>query len=163
MTKLIIIRGPSGVGKSTVAKKLMSSTTRPTTLIDLDYYRFIHVNGVGSHDLEHGMCVNNILIALDKGFDVIFEGNYNVKESPEFFSEVFRFHPNENYLFYLDASLDETLKRHVARVDQRIKSEKMKELYKFASPTRHKGEVIIPETSTLEETVKKILANSSIG
>lgn len=37
MTKLIIIRGPSGVGKSTVAKALMQRTTRPTVLVDLHY------------------------------------------------------------------------------------------------------------------------------
>lgn len=156
MSKLIIIRGPSGAGKSTVSKELMAKTKRPAVLIDLDYYRFIHVNGVGNHDLEYDMCVSNILIALDKGFDVIFDGNYNAKEKPDFFNKVLREHPNDNYFFYLDASLEETLKRHVTRADQRIRPEKMMELYKFASPTDYKDEVIIPESSSLEDTVNLI-------
>ena len=100
MSKLLIIRGPSGSGKSTVSKALMAKVKRPTVLIDLDYYRFIHVNGVGKHGLEHEMCINNILIALSKGFDVIFEGNYNAHERPDFFNAVFKGQADENYICY---------------------------------------------------------------
>jgi guanylate kinase len=35
MTKLIILRGPSGLGKSTIATALMKRTKRPTVLVDL--------------------------------------------------------------------------------------------------------------------------------
>jgi uridine kinase len=39
-TKLIVLRGPSGAGKTTVAKQLFQVTARPTVLLEQDYYRF---------------------------------------------------------------------------------------------------------------------------
>lgn len=77
MTKLIINRGPSGVGKSTVAKALMKRTQRPTVLVDLDHYRFSFVNPPNhDQDLEYAMSGNDVLIGLRLGFDVIFDGNF---------------------------------------------------------------------------------------
>jgi hypothetical protein len=65
MTKLIIIRRPSGVGKSTVAKDLMKRTKRPTVLVDLDHYRFSFVNPPNhNHDLEYEMSGSDVLIGL---------------------------------------------------------------------------------------------------
>src|SRR5215831_4331642 len=77
MAKLIIIRGPSGVGKSTVAKALMMRTKRPTVLVDLDHYRFSFVNPPNrDHNLEYEMSGSDVLIGLMLGFDVIFDGNF---------------------------------------------------------------------------------------
>src|ERR1700693_4070435 len=106
MSKLIMLRGPSGVGKSTVAKALMNRTKRPTFLVDLDHYRFGHVNAPKTHhDLEKKMSLSDTLIALKLGFDVIFDGNFTASEYKDFFDKLFEAHPVENYLFYLDATL----------------------------------------------------------
>ena len=110
MTKLIIIRGPSGVGKSTVAKALMKRTKRPTVLVDLDHYRFSFVNPPNhDHDLEYEMSGSDVLIGLKLGFDVIFDGNFTATAHDPFLEKLLSAHPEENYLFYLDASLNETL------------------------------------------------------
>lgn len=158
MSKFIIIRGPSGSGKSTVAKMLMSLVSRPTVLIDRDYYRFMFktddenkVQILGKELIE-----NNILICLKYDFDVIFEGNFRIDTHKLLLERLFESHPEENYIFYLDTSLTETLKRHDMRVGKIISKQKMEELYKFATPMNHPREIIIPETSTLEETVNLI-------
>lgn len=157
MTKLIIIRGPSGVGKSTVAKALMQRTTRPTVLVDLDHYRFGFVNPPHpDHGLEYELSGSDILIGLQLGFDVIFDGNFAAEEHDPFLDMLFRAHPEQNYLFYLDASLHETLKRHETKANPRISTEKMKEVYPYAAPTGHQNEVIIPESSSVAQTVEQI-------
>jgi hypothetical protein len=155
--KLIILRGPSAVGKSTVAKALMSRTTRPTVLIDLDYYRFGFVNRPEDWDgPEFEMSGSDVLIGLRMGYDVIFDGNFTSDPDDPFLDKLFKAHPEENYLFYLDASLPETLLRHETKTNPRITAEKMIEVYKYASPVGVEQEVVIPDSSTLEETISKI-------
>jgi shikimate kinase len=157
MTKLIIIRGPSGVGKSTVAKALMRRTKRPTVLVDLDHYRFSFVNPPNfDHDVEYEMSGSDVLIGLRLGFDVVFDGNFSATANDPFLEKLFVAHPEENYIFYLDATLCATLKRHKTRTNPRISADKMMEVYEYASPTGHEREVIIPERSSLEQTVQQI-------
>src|SRR5215472_11066201 len=128
MTKLIIIRGPSGAGKSTVAKALMKRTTRPTVLVDLDHYRFSFVNPPNDdHDLEYEMSGSDVLIGLQLGFDVIFDGNFTATARDPFLAKLLSAHPEETYLFYLEARLNETLKRQQAKSHPRISTDKMKE------------------------------------
>jgi hypothetical protein len=155
--KLIILRGPSAVGKSTVAKALMNQTTRPTVLVDLDYYRFGFVNRPEDWDgPEYEMSGSDVLIGLRMGYDVIFDGNFASDTHDPFLEKLFQAHPKENYLFYLEASLPETLRRHETKASPRITAEKMKEVYKYASPVGVEQEVVIPESSTLDQTVSKI-------
>jgi hypothetical protein len=157
MTKLIIIRGPSGVGKSTVAKALLKRTNRPTVLVDLDHYRFSFVNPPNhDHDWEYEMSVSDVLIGLKLGFDVIFDGNFTATAHDPFLAKLLSAHAEENYLFYLDASLHETLQRQETKSHPRISTDKMKEVYPYASPTGHEQEVIIPESSSFEQTVEQI-------
>jgi predicted kinase len=164
MPKLIMLRGPSAVGKSTVAGELMRRTKRPTVLIDLDYYRFGFVNwekapASGSEDElgpEYEMSGSDVLIGLRRGYDVIFDGNFTSDPNDPFLKMIFDAHPDDNYLFYMDASLEETLKRHKTKENARIDTDKMREVYEYASPVGLEKEVIIPQDSSLEETVERI-------
>src|SRR5215472_1339685 len=163
VTKLIILRGASAVGKSTVAEALMERTRRPTVLVELDYYRFGFVNPPKrDHNLEFELSSNDTITALQLGFDVIFDGNFTSTAHDPFLEKLFRAHPKENYLFYLDASLPETLRRHGTKSNPRISAEKMREVYKNASPTGREEEVVIPEDSSLEQTVEQIVRTTGI-
>ena len=129
MAKLIIIRGPSGAGKSTVAKALMMRTTRSTVLVDLDHYRFSFVNPPNrDHNLEYEMSGSDVLIGLELGFDVIFDGNFTATAHDPFLEKLLSAHPEESYIFYLDATLSETLRRHGTKSNPRISADKMKEV-----------------------------------
>lgn len=163
MPKLIILRGPSGAGKSTVARALMERTKRPTVLVSLDHYRFSFVNPPKEkHQLEYEMSANDVLTGLKLGFDVIFDGNFTVKVPDSFLERLFKAHPEENYIFYLEASIDETLRRHKTRTNPRINEAKMREVYKHASPAGHENEVIIPESSSFDQTVARIVRVAGI-
>ncbi len=108
----------------------MKRTKRPTALVDLDYYRFSFTNPPRE--------------------------DHTATAHDPFLEKLFHTHPEENYLFYLDASLHETLKRHETKCNPRISIEKMREVYEYASPTGREEEVVIPESSSLEQTVEQI-------
>lgn len=156
MSKLIIIRGPSGSGKSTVAKTLMERVTKPTALIERDYYMFMFKPDSRVDVPDKELIESNILSCLKYGFDVIFEGNFKITTHQQLLDNLFKAHPNDNYVFYIDAGLEETLRRHNMRPEKIITENKMKELYSFAVPMKHSSETIVPENSSLEETVSLI-------
>jgi hypothetical protein len=142
----------------------MKRTKRPTVLVDLDHYRFGFVNPPSrDHDLEYEMSGSDVLIGLRLGFDVIFDGNFTADAHDPFLEKLFQAHSKENYLFYLDASLPETLRRHETKSYTRISTSKMREVYKYASPTGRKEEVVIPESSSLGQTVEQIMRITGIG
>ena len=158
MNKLIIIRGPSGAGKSTVANALMKQVARPTALFNRDYFMFMFStegDGSGSSP-DQDLLENNILYCLSHGYDVIFEGNFKVDTHKTLLDRIFQTHPDENYIFYLDVSLDETLDRHSKREEQLITADEIKGLYDTTTPMGHTSETIIPEHSSVDETVKFI-------
>lgn len=161
MGKLIIIRGPSGVGKSSVAKALKEQSDRPTLLIEQDLFRpLFNRRGTDSDVPIWQLLEANVSVGLEHHYDVILEGILNVQKPGrlEFFERLFQKHPDENYLFYLDASFDETLWRHDSRPDKKAEfgEKEMREWWELASKMGHADEVVIPESSSFEETVRKI-------
>lgn len=161
-TKLVILRGPSGAGKSTVAKRLHEESKRKVVLIQQDYYREQILNDreglkSSSKQMRLEMFETDIRIALRHGYNVIVEGILNTRTHLPIFESIWKDHPEENYLFYLDVSLEETLRRHKNREKSaNFGSEEMKEWYEFASPTGLDWEVVIPEESSADESIAKI-------
>ena len=117
--KLIIIRGPSASGKSTIAKALFKKSIRKVCLIEQDYYRFMfrpNEEGGRAHSTTiHTLIKDNVRTALRDGYDVILEGILSAKSYTDDITEIIEEHPTDNYMFYLDVSLDETLRRLEAR------------------------------------------------
>lgn len=180
-TKLIVLRGPSGSGKTTTSKILFDNAKHRTALIEQDYYRFIFNPPGGGEkpnsDTIHKMIKNDVLIALDNGYDVILEGILSVKAYGEVLEEIFTHHPDENYIFYFEVSFEETVKRHKYRQKialqnnennklvqdekrglrlQEFGEKEMQEWYSAAHRSNHNLEKVIPETFSVEETINYI-------
>lgn len=162
MPKLIIIRGPSGSGKSSVSKALLKTCEKPTLLIHEDEIRFMFNNWKQpDHAASKELAVASILSGLKSGYDVIYEGISNVKTYDKYFQQIFKKHPTENYFFYLDVSFEESLRRHETRPEKsEFGAEEMKSWQVYASPTGYEHEIIIPEHSSLEDTVTAIRKGS---
>jgi adenylate kinase family enzyme len=158
MEKLIIIRGPSGAGKSTVSKELFKRSTRPTLLVSEDYVRkmFSDHRKLG-HEPSKKLAIEAVLLGLKTGYDVIYEGILNLKTSGDNLDELFDVHQEENYLFYLDVSLEETQKRHETRPEKaEFGTEAMARWWEYASPSGHINETVIPGSSSLKDTIRLI-------
>lgn len=83
MSRLYIITGPAGVGKSTISRKLSESKNK-SVLIEGDEIYHQVVGGyvspwmAGNHlDTFFEVCISSIKIYLEKGYDVIF--NYIIE------------------------------------------------------------------------------------
>lgn len=168
MATLIILRGPSGAGKSTVAQQLHRGSERRVVLIEQDYYREQLINNsLGTKDLSKDMRLEmfetDILIALRHNFDVIVEGILNPQTYVPIFEHIREKSGAEAHMFYFDVSLDETMRRHEGRDKAKLfPADAMQEWYEFAQKSGLEWEVIIPEESTIDETIANIRATTGI-
>lgn len=164
-SKLIVLRGPSGAGKSTIAKLLHERVSNKTALIEQDYYRHVMFNNLHS-DLEAPRYVMfaGVLAALDHGYDVILEGFMGMGKYRSYFDELLAQHPDNNYFFYFDVSFEETLRRHKTRLkSESLDEAKMHELFLRSGASEYPGEVIIPESSTEQQTLSLIIAKCELA
>lgn len=167
--KLIVLRGPSGSGKSTISKILFQKAQRKTALIEQDHYRcmFKPAGGGGKENSYtiHEMIKIDTLLALSDGYDVILEGILGVASYDTVLKEIFAVHPTHNFLYYFDISLEETVRRHATRTITQgsgFDEADMTEWYPASQPSENFPEEIISESSTIEETVRKVLAETRL-
>lgn len=169
MNKLIILRGPSGSGKSTVAKLLFEKATNPTALIEQDHYRFMFKpsegGGKANSVVVRKIIKHNILQTLSDGYDVILEGILSQNSYATLLEEIFVQHPEENYIFYFDISLEETMRRHETRVvsGPKFGPEKMKNWYSMAHKSNHKFERLVYEKNSIEDTLGYIINETKLN
>lgn len=157
-TRLIILRGPCGAGKSSVASRLLESP-RPTALIEQDPYRFIFNVREGEmySKTVRQLIRDNVLGALGNGFDVILEGILSTTGYRDVFATLFREHPRNNYLFYFDVSFEETVRRHSGRAKAALfTAADMRTWYRPRDVLGYDFERVIGEESTLDDTVSLI-------
>lgn len=162
MPKLIIIRGPSGSGKSTVSKALLKTCDNPTLLIHEDEIRLMFNNWKQpNHTASKELAVASILSGLKSGYDVIYEGISNIKTYDKYFRQILKEHPDDNYFFYLNVSFEESMKRHESRPEKyEFGENEMREWQAYTSPTGYDNEIIIPEHSSLDDTITAIRKSS---
>lgn len=160
----LIIRGPSGSGKSTIAKRLFEQAEKKTCLIDQDHYRFIFNPAGGGSKTNikpiRKMIKDNVITALNEGYDVILEGILNIKGYGKVINEIITLCPNNYHIFYLDVSFNESVKRHNTKPANKkaaFDEEDMREWYQSSQRLNHKSEKIIPETFSLQQSVDYIL------
>ena len=115
MTQLIIIRGNSGSGKSSVAKAVRAQLGSKTALIEQDYFRRIILK---ERDSAHDSDILDFLFqsaqfAVGRGYTVILEGILYSKKYREMLLNLT--HEFSYLAFYMDVSFEETLCRHKSK------------------------------------------------
>jgi predicted kinase len=115
-TRLIILRGNSGSGKSTVARAVRNGYGRGCALVEQDYLRRILLR---ERDVDGGIAPalieQTVRFALDHGYHVVLEGILARARYAAMLTDLCRAHLGRTTAFYLDIPWEETLRRHATR------------------------------------------------
>lgn len=115
-SKLIIIRGNAGSGKTTTAKSLQNHLGHGTMLVSQDVVRR---NMLMVKDRDGNLAIGLIRQIAEYGKDkcefVIVEGILNKDRYGEMLNHLIQFYGQQAYTYYFDLSFEETVKRHNTR------------------------------------------------
>jgi predicted kinase len=160
MSKLIILRGNSGSGKSTVALGLAKDSNAKIAIIDADHYRqnMLFPKPVEKDDLA-ALMSHNVLYCLGHGYTVLWDSIFYANDRNKAYLRkiLTELHPSDNFIFNFDISFEETARRHALRPKSKDFSiEEMKEWYHPIESLGYSFEYPIPESNTLEQTISLI-------
>lgn len=113
MSKLIILRGNSGSGKTTIAKELQRHFGRNTMLISQDVIRRDMLWVKDGESTEAIPLMKELLAyGIEHSDIVILEGIMYADWYKPLFELAIRLYGTEVYAYYFDLPFEETLKRH---------------------------------------------------
>ena len=157
--RLIIIRGNSASGKTTIAKRLQYELGRPTMLVSQDVIRreVLRVKdfpGNPSIQLIHDM----VLFGRNVGYDVILEGILATKNYGDMLKKLVQTYGDNVYAYYFDLSFEETQRRHDTKPNKADYGEaEMREWWNDKDYLKLAGEKSINETLSEEQILALLL------
>ena len=137
---------------------------RGCALVEQDYLRRVVLR---ERDRPGGLApafiTHAVTFLLANGYHVVLDGILSAEKYREALDELRCVHRGPAFFFYLDASLEETLRRHTTRPQAtEFTAEQMRGWYNAKDLLGFDGEQIIPEASTVEETVAYIAATAGL-
>lgn len=160
---LIVLRGNSGSGKSSVARALRERFGYGLAWVEQDYLRRTLLR---EHDLPQGQNIGlielNVRYALEAGFVTVLEG---ILSSAHYGGMLSRLHADYGgYWYSFDLSFEETVNRHSTRPQaQEFTPEQMQDWYRPRDLLPFVQERFIPPESSLPDTVKRIFLDAHLS
>ena len=159
--KLVILRGNSGSGKSTVAKGLQRRIGRNTLMIPQDTVRR---EMLLAHDGPNSAALPLLMHLLRYGHEyskvTILEGILDAACYRPLFELALQLYGTEIYAYYYDLPFDETLKRHETKPNRAHFGEAdMRRWWKEKDYIGIIPETTITPTQSLDGTIEMILSD----
>jgi predicted kinase len=164
-TKLIVLRGNSASGKSTVARLVRDRSSHPKiAIVEQDYVRRCILKQKEAVDVDNIDLIRHIVeFALSRNYHVILEGILTLHRYGPTLAELAEACPHHHF-YYFDVSLEETLRRHATKpIADEVDETQLRSWYRAQDRAEFAGDRIIPESSTIEETVQTILHETGLG
>ena len=156
--KLIILRGNSGSGKTTVAKELQQLFDRNTMLISQDVIRrdILHVRD-GKNTLALPLFTELLKYENTNCDIVILEGILNSTRYRPLFESAVKTYESNVFDYYFDIPFEETVKRHYSR-SQRSEFDEvdMRRWWKEKDYSDVLNEIIITKEKDKDSIVEEI-------
>lgn len=163
MTKLIILRGNSGSGKSSIARAIQERVIPHPVLIEHDYIRRkVLKEKEGPDAINAELIYRMIRYAFENNRDVILEGIMRIDSYRDLFDRLIKLHRDENYFYYLDIPFEETLTRHSTKEGTDFGIEEMRRWYKEGDESGYAGEIIISATNSFQDSVDQIIQETGL-
>lgn len=162
LQRLIVIRGNSGSGKSKVAEMLREKIEGKVAIVGLDTLRRTILKESDKFENTDVMDLikQTVTYCLSKEYTVILEGIFPKQKYQNLIINLLESVSCKTSLYYIDVSLEETIKRHLTKPAPILEEFGEKELKEWYLPQDYldiKEEIIIDENSTIDETVNLIL------
>ena len=162
MSKVIVIRGNSGSGKTTAARALRQAVldrgaSSAVAVVEQDYFRRVVLKEkeeAGAEALDLIRLVATFAIA--RGFDVIVEGILRAAKYGEMLTGLMSL-ADEAYAFYFDVSFDETVRRHATKGTAAFGADDMRAWWKDHDALGVDGEMPLAESLSLDDAVAVML------
>ncbi len=161
-TRLIVVRGNSGAGKTSVAAAVRAQLGRTCAVVAQDVIRRTILR---ERDIRGGANVGLISAvaryALDHGFHVIVEGILHVDHYGTMLADLVADHRGRTGIYYLDVSFEESLRRHATRPQAaEFGPDDMRQWYRKRDLLNLPGEHLVTPGSSLNDTLQRILADA---
>ncbi|MFJ8148756.1 kinase [Streptomyces sp. NPDC096048] len=166
-TRLVIVRGNSASGKSSVAVGLREAFGRNLAVVGQDNLRRIVLR---EHDRPGAANIGLIDLttryALDHGFHVVLEGILYADHYGDMLHALIRAHRGVTRCYYLDVPFETTLLRHATKPDAiylaHVTETHLHDWYRDKDMLPNVPETVIDAASTLEQTVGRIMRETGL-
>ena len=163
-TRLIVLRGNSASGKSSVATGVRERYGRGFALVRQDVLRR---EVLRERDIPGGANIGLIDLtvrhALAHGFHTVLEGILYFPHYGEMLAGLLADFPGRTHCYYLDVPFEETLARHATKpIADDVTEHQLREWYQPLDLLPGGVETVIPATSSLAETVDRVLRESGL-
>jgi predicted kinase len=155
---LIVLRGNSGSGKSTIATNLQSRLPGPTAVLAQDYFRRVIYNQREQDSLAHADLLEAAAAhCLRAGQNVILDGIFNASRYSPMLERVRSIADNSRF-YAFDLDLEETIRRHQSRSKAAdFTVDELTSWYHGWQPLSFVQERRIGRTESVAATVNRIL------
>lgn len=164
-TRLIILRGNSASGKSSIARKIRELL--PDQKVAIVSQDVIRREILKEHPEPGAPNIGLIDIvtryALDHGYHVVLEGIFHAPTHNELLRRLAGEHMGHTRAYYLDVPLEETLQRHLTKpVANEYGEAELRRWFHPDDRLEFPVETVIPASSPLGESVRKILEDCGL-
>jgi adenylylsulfate kinase-like enzyme len=159
---IILLRGNSGSGKSSTAKLLREELhkhrpKRRVAIVEQDYLRrnvLKEKETEGTNNIE--LIAQTVRYALKKDYVVILEGIFYSKRYGAMLRQLLK-ESKSSRVYYFDVSLEETLRRHLSKINAHEFGEaEMRSWYHAHDVLDVDDETILSEDLSQQQIIKKI-------
>jgi predicted kinase len=162
--RLIVIRGNSGSGKTSVVEGVRAAYGRGIAWIEQDYVRRIIFKELDEPDGANIAMIAQIARhALARGYHAVVEGIMPTVRYGGMLAELAREYAGSAYFYYLDIPFDETVRRHGREKASAFTAADMAGWYRERDLLEQPRETVIDETSSLDATVQQILTDTGLA
>ncbi|MFI5675591.1 AAA family ATPase [Streptomyces cellulosae] len=158
-TQLVVLRGNSASGKSSVAAGLRERYGRGIALVSQDTLRR---DVLRERDVPGGANIGLIDLtvrhALEHGFHTVLEGLMYVAHYGDMLAGLLADYPGRTHCFYLDVPFEETLARHATKpIADEVTAAQLRSWYRPLDLLPGGIETVIPASNSLAETIDHVM------
>ena len=160
-TRLIIIRGNSGTGKSALAAAVRAARPRGVAIVGHDQLRreILHVRDYPGTPAA-GFVDLSARYALDCGLHTVVEGILHDEIYGGLLRQLITDHRGLSRCYRYDVSFEETLRRHATKPKAAEFGEaEMRQWWRDADPLVGTAEAVIDAESSLTDSLQRVLAD----